>query len=338
MSNASRIKTHFDVKVIMLFVILFVLSCLLLAFKINTAEICTTEEFDVETSSYKAGELITFTDNTKDAYQWFWSFGDGSAMSYRSKVTHVFTQPGKYTVKLSLNDNCTVEKVLTILPKNDVIDETKMPRFTGPKMAYVGDAVHFKDSTGHAKSWQWRFGEGEKIDAIDKNPTYTFKTPGEKVVSLIVNDDYKYVKSFKINVYPAKKDDRDLVSERIERNRKNRIDPVEDYFSKIPDAPTKAPLNTEGVNAEVPEINEQKLGQLLMGVSENKLSYDKLVKYFCEDRLPTVQMKKGEVISLKSLNNNIRDKRIKIKELSIVKNKENCVTLITIDYRYKAIF
>lgn len=162
MNNSTQIKTHFDLKIILFFAIIFVISCGLLAFEINIKTPCTVTEFKVDAPSYKAGELITFSDVTKSSYEWRWYFGDGTEISYRSKVGHSFSKPGKYTVKLLVNNGCSITKDITIIPSKEVINTALLPKFYAPKVVYEGEIIKFRDSTEHAKSWEWRFGDGPK--------------------------------------------------------------------------------------------------------------------------------------------------------------------------------
>lgn len=324
---AAPIKTHFDSRIITMFILVFIVSCTLLAFQINTKAACHVKEFDVKAPSYKEGELITFADNTPGAYDWKWYFGDGTEVSYRSATVHSFSKAGKYTVKLVVNNSCPVEKQITILPKKEVLNKALLPKFFAPKVVYQGDEVKFTDSTGHAKSWEWRFGDGTKVDATDKSPAHVYRIPGEKVVSLVVNGDIKYVAYKKITVLPAKKARRDWVKERLQRRSGTRVDPVGEYFNSIPDAPARGP--------EIGGLTEAKLRSVLLGVSEDKLSYSNMIRYFCEDNLPLVQVRNGKTISLKALDEAIRKRLIKIRSLELHKDKDDCVTLIVVDYRYK---
>lgn len=327
---AAQIKTHFDGKIVTMLIVVFILSCGLLAFKMNSESACVLKEFDVKAPSFKEGEIITFSDNTAGAYEWRWYFGDGTAVSFRSKVGHSYSKAGKYKVKLSVNNNCTVEKEITIIPKKEILNMALMPKFYAPKTVYEGDQVTFADSTGHATSWEWRFGESNKIDAIEQNPVHVYRKPGEKVVSLVVNNDIKYIAYQKITVLPIKKEKKDWVKERLSRRSENRADPVDEYFSQIPDAPSRGP--------EIKDINEAKLKSMLLGISEDKLSYDNLIRYFCDDDLPLVQLRKGKSISLSSLDHEIRNRSIKIKNLSLQRDKDGCVTIIMLDYKYKTLF
>lgn len=330
MNKSNQIKTHFDGKVILLFTIVFIVSCGLLAFKVNAKKACNVKEFKIDAPSYKAGELITFSDNTPNSYEWRWYFGDGTNISYRSKVVHSFAKPGKYIIKLRVDNNCTIEKTIMIVPKKDVINEALLPKISGPKVVYQGDPVQFKDSTAHAKSWEWRFGDGMKVDAIDQNPTHVYRIPGKKLVSLVVNGDIKYVQNLEVMVMPAKKEERDIVSERLARRTSARGDAVQDFFNQLPESPKRS--------AELGNLNEETFKGVLLGICSDKLSFEHVKRYFCEDDLPLVKLRSGKTISLKQLDDEIRNRNINVKKIELQRDQDGCITLINLNYRYKSIF
>jgi len=330
MNKSNQIKTHFDGKVLLLFTIIFIISCGLLAFQVNTKKACNVKEFKIDAPSYKAGELITFSDNTPNSFEWRWYFGDGTNISYRSKVVHSFVKPGKYTVKLRVDDNCTIEKTITIVPKNDVIDEALLPKISGPRVVYQGDTIQFRDSTAHAKSWEWRFGDGMKVDAIDQNPTHIYRIPGKKLVSLVVNGDIKYVQNLEVMVLPAKKEQRDIVSERLARRSGARGDVVQDFFNQLPDAPKRS--------AELGNLDEETFKGVLLGICTDKLSFEHAKRYFCEDGLPVVKLRSGKTITLKQLDEDIRNRSINVKKVEFQRDQDGCITVIGLNYRYKSIF
>lgn len=347
MNRNSQIKTHFDSRVILSFIAILLISGIILAFRVNESEPCEVENFKIQASSFKVGELITFSDYTDNAHEWKWDFGDGEETSFRSKVVHQYKEPGKYLVNLWVNKSCNIAKIVEIKSDSDVIDSTLLPKFSAPKTAYVNEAVSFTDSTSHAKSWEWRFGEGEKIDAIDKNPTYTYSTPGEKTVSLFVNDDIKYVSFKKITVLPARKERSPISRADIMRETQGNV--VDELLERIPEAPASEINEKPAVAVKkseepeekivVPELDERKLAGLIVGIAQDKLSYKNLTRFFCKDNLPSVQLKDGKIVSLYYLNNTLRNKKIELKNVSMVRNKENnCVSLIILDYKRKGLF
>jgi hypothetical protein len=300
MNSTSQIKTHFDIKVIIFFITFFTFSCLLLLVKYKMQSGCNVSDFKMEASSLKAGELIVFSDTTNTGTKWKWQFGDSTKTSYLSKVSHVFMKEGKYNVKLSIDDNCNIEKEITILPSEVRIVNSDMPNFYAPKTVTLGKIAQFRDMTANAKSWEWRFGEGSSItdvDATDKNPSYVYKTPGKKTISLVVNGDYKQIKKATIFV----KEIKEVRQERV---------------SVLPD-PVK-------LGPEIGGINETSLESMLIGISKNKLAYKNFEKYFCDYKLAKVHYE-DDIISLQEFDKIIRGKSIKIKSLKIEKGSHGCV-------------
>ncbi|HEX8268452.1 MAG TPA: PKD domain-containing protein [Flavobacterium sp.] len=327
MYKGAQIKTHFDGKILLFFIILFVVSSLLFAFQISSKSGCELADFKVDAPKLKSGELITFYDNTDGAYAWEWDFGDGSNIAYRSKAVHAFGKPGTYNVKLMVNGSCRVEKVIKITSEQEVLNTALIPKAYGPSVVYVGETVQFNDSTKHANSWEWRFGDGLQIDAIDQNPQHVYRIPGQKYVSLVVNDDMKHIKQFKVTVLPSKKSEKDHVIERIERRNNSRAEVIEEYVNNIP----------EEEGPEIANLTEEKFKALLLGVSENKLSYQNMLRYFCTDNLPLVQLRNGKTMSLKALDDAVRNKGIRIKSVTLNPDKNGCVSVIALDYKNKGI-
>jgi len=270
---------------------------------------CDMNGFKIEASSFNAGELITFSDTTSNGYDWEWNFGDGSKVSYLSKVGHAFEKEGVYNVKLEVNGNCSAVKTVTIASKKQEVDESLMPNFSAPQTIVEGKQVQFRDLTPNAKSWEWRFGDSGNyaVDATDKNPTYTFKTSGKKMVTLVVNGDINHVKKLDVYVQKAQEEKQVMVVPTITVKKRG---PIE-----------------KG-------ITEEKLEGMLNGVAQNELSYRNLSRYFCKDAMPEVQLvRDGKIVSLKELDELIRAKGIKIKQITIQKDKDECVTNIAINYR-----
>ena len=309
MTNKTQIKTHFDVKVITFFIVIFIFSILLLIFKKKMGSDCNVESFKIESRSLKAGELITFSDTTNTSFDWKWTFGDGTKTSYLSKVTHSFDKPGKYIVKLVINDNCPVEKTLTILPSVEEVDISLFPRFATPKNIIEGKEVNFQDLTKNAKSWEWRFGDtqGYSVDATDKNPSYTYKTSGVKKVSLVVNGDNKHAKIVKIYVTKA--------------------------VAKVQVRPdiVVGPIKQRG--PKIKGLDDELLKRSIIGISQNVLTYKNFSNYFCKDALPQVHINNENTMSLKEFDELIRNKKIKIKKVSIQKDNYECVTFMSVNYK-----
>ncbi|MEO8234250.1 MAG: PKD domain-containing protein [Flavobacterium sp.] len=311
MNKNTQIKTHFDNKILGFFMVFFTLSCLLLLYKKQNQDNCDISGFEIESKGFKAKELITFSDTTKNASKWEWNFGDGSKSSYLSKVSHSYEKEGKYTVKLMVGQSCVVDKEITIFPFEEEIDNSLMPNFYAPSKIIVGEPTTFKDLTPHANSWQWKFGdgssEGRQFDATEKNPTYVFKTSGAKKVTLAVNGNYKYVK--KIDVFVQMPKVKEEVVEVVKMKAKKERGP------------------------EKKGVTEFDIEAMMNGIAENQLTYRNFSRYFCKDAMPEVHLKDAKILSLKELDENIRGKSIKIKKIVIQKDDDGCVTRIDANYK-----
>ncbi len=312
MNKSSQIKTHFDSKIIVFFIIMFVLSCGLLLYNKELQLDCDDVGFKIESSSFNVGELIAFTDTTSTANEWRWYFGDNSKVSYLSKVSHSFDKEGVYNIKLVVNNTCNIEKTVTILPKKNDLDLSLIPKIKAPGRIVQGQKAYFRDLSSNAKSWEWRFGEKSdfSVDAKDKNPSYTFNTYGKKTITLIINGDEKHVGKAVVYVEKAKVD----------------------TGVELPQRP-----NIIICGPEIKNLNEKTLEELINGISSNQLSYKNFSKYFCKGNMPSVVLQKaGKTITLKEFDEDIRDHNITIKARNIRIEKDNCDCVTSISLSYKS--
>jgi YVTN family beta-propeller protein len=80
---------------------------------------------------------VKFTDLSKDANKWYWTFGDGKNSTEQNPL-HVYNKPGNYTVNLTVSSkNCTVSKSsivsVCICPKVSPGNDTKPAPPAPPK-------------------------------------------------------------------------------------------------------------------------------------------------------------------------------------------------------------
>lgn len=119
---------------------------------------------------------------------YLWDFGDGGT-SDLSDPTHVYDEPGTYTVSLTVTNSVGCSKT-------DV--NTAYVQVIGPSPAFSADftaaectdlTVNFTDeSTSGAPitSWAWDFGDGGTSDV--PSPIHTYTDYGSYTVSLTIND------------------------------------------------------------------------------------------------------------------------------------------------------
>jgi PKD repeat protein len=124
-----------------------------------------------------------------------WDFGDGAGAA-GALQTHTYWTPGRYTAKLTVQDNSgrdndrntdTIE--VTVL---DVPNVAPVAAAGGDKTVEVGSVVTFdgsasRDPDGAIVAYEWDFGDG--IKAAGGRQTHTYWTPGRYTAKLTVQDN-----------------------------------------------------------------------------------------------------------------------------------------------------
>ena len=333
----KRIKTHFDRKVLLTFLLLFGLGVVVLSFKMNTKTDCTAVDFDIIADSYTTDELIEFKSIDNGGSEWRWDFGDRSEKGYTSNVVHQFEDEGLYKVKLMMNDFCEVTKEVRITKRREVVDPSLIPIIGLPENVRVGDKVTFRNDSPFAQSWEWSFGETSIVDSKEQSPDYEFGSPGEKIITLIVNGNTQHASRRKLLVLPKKETKRKIVPVKV--------DHVETVLqSQIPDAPPPTevkpdpvPVAKKETKPEVKKIvvTEESLKQLLVGYANRRVTDTKLRQLFCYGNIPVFN-KAGNRHKVSQLLSEIRDKKVDINSIRIVQdNKTGCMQSFTINMKIK---
>lgn len=148
------------------------------------------------------GDSLKFEDKTNNAKTKKWDFGDGKT-SERNKGVHFYSKPGFYEVKLTIDNKYT--KTFPVLVSNSI---TAQPLFTentasieGPSQSMQLQNVIFRAVSSTSKTFNWKFGETGDIDSRDKMAIYSYKKPGNYIVTLFT-DDAEPV-THQISVLPA---------------------------------------------------------------------------------------------------------------------------------------
>lgn len=119
-----------------------------------------------------------------DIISWNWNFGDGVGTSTLQDDTYTYAVAGEYQVKLSVTDANGCNNLYIDTAR---VYEEPIPDFSTPAGTLcMNTAVSFSNTTtgetGPAVSWTWDFnGEGA---SSEKEPTFTFLTPGNKTITL----------------------------------------------------------------------------------------------------------------------------------------------------------
>ncbi len=135
------------------------------------------------------GDTVTFQNLSTNALNYSWNFNDASSgannASTLTNPQHIFTHAGTYSVTLIAYNGPLSDTVR--LPV--VIDTIPTASFAyNPITVYVGDTVHYTNTSVNANTYKWFFGDvvsGNKDSSILVNPTHVYNTAGTYTTSLI---------------------------------------------------------------------------------------------------------------------------------------------------------
>jgi PKD repeat protein len=144
----------------------------------------------------------SFSLNAQTGMNYEWNFGDGTT-STLSNPTHIFNEPGTYTVSLTVGDGTPCSLIYTTY--QTVVVEGILPIF----MTEIGICppfpVTFTDTTSDAVSWLWDFGDGTTSTA--ETPVHVFSSTLNHHVGLTTTTAsgcvYSYIGFNAVNFAPA---------------------------------------------------------------------------------------------------------------------------------------
>ncbi len=131
---------------------------------------------------------VNFVNSSTDALSYQWLYGDGTVSS-TSEITHshVYTQPGSYTVVLQATNSLTMTDTLTRTAYVTVSKPTPTALFDGiPTNGNTPLTVTFINSSTNASSYLWDFGDG--FSSKDANPAHTYTKSGVYTITLQASD------------------------------------------------------------------------------------------------------------------------------------------------------
>jgi gliding motility-associated-like protein len=115
-----------------------------------------------------------------------WDFGDGSPTSAEINPTHLYTNTGTFTVKLTAIDTSTCNKQ-DVTSFNIVVYPIPTAEFDfSPKPGDVNKPIHFSNNSLGAVSYVWDFGDGET--SILPIPDHLFNSTDTFNVCLIATN------------------------------------------------------------------------------------------------------------------------------------------------------
>lgn len=132
-------------------------------------------------------EPLIFKDSTRGASHWKWEFGNDDQYQVQ-QGEYAFNQPGKYRIKLTVDQKHEKYFVVNVTKKNESPDDRKIT-VLAPTMAIQDEYIVFK-SEGAANLYRWEFGETGLIDSREKDPIYAYTEPGTYEVLLTTDKNH----------------------------------------------------------------------------------------------------------------------------------------------------
>ncbi|MBT4510745.1 MAG: PKD domain-containing protein [Chloroflexi bacterium] len=120
--------------------------------------------------------------------EWYWDFGDGATVTSTDlpRVFHDYVNEGRYTVSLTVTDEngrVGASVVAGMFEKPNADFTAEVVRCNDPLTIKFTD---LSTTFGMLLSWEWDFNSDGIVDSTEKNPKYTYPSPGEYSVSLTV--------------------------------------------------------------------------------------------------------------------------------------------------------
>ncbi|MEO1022543.1 MAG: PKD domain-containing protein [Bacteroidota bacterium] len=137
---------------------------------------------------------LNSTDSESQIVSYAWDFGDGQSAT-GPNVTHIYQQPGEYTVQLTVDDGSGLANSSQTTEHKLVINRFPVADFTAPVMIAPGqefsvDGTVSSDADGGINTYEW-FADGEPAGSGPRL-SLSFTEPGPHSVTLRVTDNSGY--------------------------------------------------------------------------------------------------------------------------------------------------
>lgn len=343
MENKKIQPVHLDEKVILTMIITALIGLVITGFQYKSYEHCFDFHIKAKANFFRNDEPIRFETDALYAKEFQWDFGDNeNSETNINSVVHAYNQPGEYTVSLTVNGKCTEYKTVYITRAPKLENPLLMPRFVCPQTAEVGKPVVFQDTTAGAHSWEWRFGETAVVDATSSTANYTYKTPGLKTISLVINNDPKQLGVCKVYVNEKQVSPSRSVRQPAHQQPAFIVVPAKPVTPTIEEQSHVQPAATEPPKPRGADISKEELESKLRQVANNLYTADNFSQYFCNNLNIPVSLNGTEVTftqlcnKLSSIKN---DKKIKQLKVQQIKNSEtNCIIGLNVSLKMKREF
>lgn len=129
--------------------------------------------------------LINFTNNSLNASDEHWDFGDGSATNVHSP-SHFYSYPGEYIATLTVKSGSGCVRQMQ---RKIVVKGPKATLNYDPLSMCAQKLVNFKVNSIDAVSYTWDFNDGATLTSTDTTVTHTYTNAGTYVPKIILMDE-----------------------------------------------------------------------------------------------------------------------------------------------------
>ncbi len=132
----------------------------------------TLTEFTLAGIDFCANSIVQFTDQSINASNWFWNFGDGSTSTQQNPV-HIYTVSGSYTVTLITTDSVGCSSFFSFPDPITINPNPAAQAQVSPVAGCLPLTSVFTNSSTGSSTYTWNFGNGITSGATDTSYTYT---------------------------------------------------------------------------------------------------------------------------------------------------------------------
>ena len=163
-----------------IFIVILVLAGLIFLFRSSLFDKRTVDARILKDELYLNEDLV-FTDNTRNAKKWLWEFGNGAKLATQNG-SYRYVKAGSYIVRLTVDGQLREQFPVTVRDTVSAAPDT-IVSISGPTSGVVNEEVRL-EAEGKANTFQWSFGETNRVDVKGRTALYTFHTPGKFMVKL----------------------------------------------------------------------------------------------------------------------------------------------------------
>lgn len=149
-------------------------------------------DFTYNQTQYCAPVTQQFTDLSTDAVSWNWSFGDGTTDTVQHPL-HIYSAQPASDITLVVEDVYGCTKTIT----KPALEISHAQFGLSATSGCAPLTVQFNDTSSHAISWLWNFGDGSTSSS--QNPTHVYLNPGAYDVQLIVGSAHGCFDTITVN-------------------------------------------------------------------------------------------------------------------------------------------